>query len=311
MADVVIIGSGVIGLSLAYELSGRGVRVVVLERGALGQEASWAGAGILPPGNVEGATDPLAKLRAHSCTMYKSWSEQLREETGIDNGYRRSGGLEVAVDEHDVSDLRAAADDWAAEGIRSEEVDPAAIQDLEPSLSDRIRLAYHLPEMAQVRNPRHLKALASACARRGVELRSGVAVHGFECSGGHVKAVRTVDGTVGGEKFVAASGAWTRALLADVGVTVRIKPIRGQIVLLNSTAPLFRRIVLEGPRYLVPRPDGRVLIGSTEDDAGFDKRPTPGGVSGKEAAKGPIMFQGNHGAVAYRNIRITEFSDVE
>jgi glycine oxidase len=280
MADVVIIGGGVIGLSLAYELSGRGARVVVLDRGPLGQEASWAGAGILPPGNVQRARDPLAALRARSVVLYEKWSEQLRDATGIDNGYRRSGGLEVALDDRDLPGLRAAAEEWAAEGIQFEQMEPPAIRDLEPGLSDRVRLAYHLPEMAQVRNPRHLKALAIACASRGVELRAGVAVSGFEREGSCVKAARTVDGRVGGDAFVAASGAWTRALLADAGVTVRVKPIRGQIVLLTTTAPLLRRIVLEGPRYLVPRPDGRVLVGSTEDDAGFDKRPTPGGVQG-------------------------------
>lgn len=280
MADVVIIGGGVIGLSLAYELSGRGVRVSVLERGELGREASWAGAGILPPGNPSGAADTLALLRAHSSVLYKQWSERLREETGIDNGYRRCGGLEVAVEEEDAAGLRAAADLWTAEGIEAEAVSAASLADLEPALGKRIRLAYHLPGMAQVRNPRHLKALAGACAARGVELRTGVPVEGFECAGGRARAVRTAEGNVGGEGFVAASGAWTRSLLAGAGIEVRVKPIRGQIVLLNTPGPLLRRVVVEGPRYLVPRPDGRLLIGSTEEDAGFDKRTTPGGVRG-------------------------------
>lgn len=278
MNDVAIIGGGVIGLSLAYELAGRGVQVTLMERGELGREASWAGAGILNPGNPKRANDTFSQLRAHGVCLYRTWSERLREETGIDNGYRKCGGLELATDRDGAALLRAAARQWDEEDIRAVKMEHELLTDLEPAIAGAVRLAYYLPDMAQIRNPRHLTALVAACAERGVELRSGVPVSGFEAHRGRVKAVRTIQGPVTAEAFVVASGAWSAALLAEAGVAVTVKPIRGQIVLLETSQLPFRRIIMHGKRYMVPRPDGKILIGSTEEDVGFNKSTTAGAV---------------------------------
>ncbi len=273
-SDILILGGGVIGLSTAYFLAREGVRVEVVDRADFGQEASWAGAGILPPGNPDHAVTPFDQLRAHSAALFPALSAELRERTGVDNGHLRCGGLEFAGESE-----AAAEQEWRGEGITVERLELAALRRLEPALASDLGPAFHLPEMGQLRNPRHLKALLAACASWGVRLRPGCPAHDFEHRGGIVSAVRTAQGRVQAGRYVIATGAWTDPLLEQVGWRPGIRPVRGQIALLNTGTPLFRRVLLWGARYLVPRPDGRVLIGSTEEDAGFEKRTTAGAIA--------------------------------
>jgi glycine oxidase len=273
-SDILILGGGVIGLTTAYFLARDGVRVEVLDRGDFGQEASWAGAGILPPGDPAHARTPFDQLRAHSAALFPTLSAELRERTGIDNGHLRCGGLEFPGENE-----AAAEQEWRGEGIAVERLDADALRRLEPALSPSLGPAYHLPGMGQLRNPRHLKALLAGCAGWGVRLRPGCPAHGFEQRGGRISAVRTAEGRLEAGRYLVATGAWTDPLLEPLGWRPGIRPVRGQIALLNTGVPLFRRVLLWGPRYLVPRPDGRVLIGSTEEDAGFVKRTTAAAIA--------------------------------
>jgi glycine oxidase len=278
-SDVLIIGGGVIGLSIAYELAGQGTAVTVLEQSQFGREASWAGAGILPPGNPEGAVTPEARLRGHSHVLWPRWSADLRETTGIDNGYRVSGGLEVVPHGGDISQLDDDLAFWRSEGLPVEKLSSEELRRREPALHPEIRAAYRLPGMAQVRNPRHLKALLAGCAARNVRLIAGQPVVGFERRGQRIAAVRTPAGAHAAGTFCVAGGAWSRQLLAAAGCEIAVEPVRGQIVLLSAQPLPFRHILNCGPRYLVPRPDGRILIGSTEEHAGFEKQNTAAAVS--------------------------------
>jgi glycine oxidase len=272
-ADVVIVGGGVIGLTTAYFLAGEGVRVTVVDKGDLGRQASWAGAGIIPPGNPQKARTPFDLLRAHSSVMYPKLSEQLREQTGLDNGYVVCGGLELLDDEE------GSSDEWRGEGITFRELVREELHRLEPALAANLSRAFHLPEMAQVRNPRHLKALQAGCAMRCVRLLPGCGVLGFRRQGNRIEAAETDQGPLTAGRFVLTTGAWTDALLQPFGWRPGIRPVRGQIALLNTGAPLFRSMLIQGKRYIVPRPDGRVLIGSTEEDAGFNAQTTAGAVA--------------------------------
>jgi glycine oxidase len=271
-SDVLIIGGGVIGLTAAYYLSREQVRVTVVDKGDFGQEASWAGAGIVPPGNPGRARAPFDVLRAHSSALFPGLSAELRERTGIDNGYLRCGGLEVA------DEVEAVTHEWRSEGIPFQTLAEAELLRLEPGLARGLGTAYHLPDMAQVRNPRHLKALIAGSAGHGARLRPGRLVYSLERQGNRITAALTGEGRVSADRFVIAAGAWSDALLQPLGWQPGIRPVRGQIVLLRVETPLFHRIVLRGKRYLVPRPDGRILVGSTEEDAGFDKRTTAAAV---------------------------------
>jgi glycine oxidase len=267
--DVVIVGGGIIGLTAAYFLAREGLRAEVVDKGDLGREASWAGAGILPPGDPAAARTPYERLRAHSTALLPALSAELRERTGVDNGYLRCGGLEF-FEESD----EAAAHEWRAEGIRVEPLHGAALLRLEPALAPDLAKAYHLPDVAQLRNPRHLKALIAGCQLLGVTLRPDCPVLGFERSGRRISAARTASGPLPAGRFLVAAGSWTDPLLEPLGYRPGVRPVRGQIALLDPGRPVLRRVLMWGSRYMVPRADGRVLVGSTEEDAGFDKRTT-------------------------------------
>jgi glycine oxidase len=273
-ADIMIVGGGVIGLTTAYFLAREGLRVEVVDRADFGQEASWAGAGILPPGSLDQAPAPVDQLRAHSISLFPTLVAELRERTGIDSGYLRCGGLEFLRESSG-----AAHQEWRGAGTIAETVDEHTALDLEPALATGLGPANYLPEMAQVRNPRHMKALLAGCALLGVRLRPGCPVHGLEHRGPRITALQTVAANLEAEQFLLAAGAWTDALLAPLGWQLGIRPVRGQIALLRTSAPLVRRILLWGSRYLVPRPEGRVLVGSTEEDAGFSKDTTAAAIA--------------------------------
>jgi glycine oxidase len=200
--------------------------------------------------------------------MYPMLSHELRERTGIDNGYVVCGGLEIA----DGGD-QVAVDAWREEGIEFQVWDAPQLRKQVAHIGPTLTEAYYLPRMAQVRNPRHLKALIAACGLMGVHLQSNCAARGFARKGERITAVETSAGSLSAGMFLVAAGAWTDPLLKDVGYQPGVRPIRGQMALLQTETGL-GPILLQGKRYIVPRLDGRVLVGSTEEDAGFDARPT-------------------------------------
>jgi glycine oxidase len=247
--DVAVIGGGIIGLTCAYFLARAGLAVEVFDRGDLGKEASWAGAGIIPPGNPAGAATPIDVLRAIGSERFPAFSAELRELTGIDNGYLRCGGVEF-LDPGEAADVLPV---WRNEGIAFERLTREGLRKVEPAVGDVPGEPYLLPGCAQVRNPWHLRALVEACRRVGVNLRPHTPVESVP---------RDRAGRV-----LLATGAWTGR---------GVHPVRGQIVLLKTPAPAFTRVLMLGKRYLVPRADGHVLIGSTEEpEAGFEKANTP------------------------------------
>jgi len=281
MHDTLIVGGGVIGLSLAYELVSRGQRVMVVDRSEPAREASWAGAGILPPENVATAVEPFDRLGAMSVELHAAWAERLRAETGIDNGFRRCGALYVARSAADCRAVETLARTNSPRQVEYRLLERAELTRLEPKLNAvPLQGAWLAAGECQIRNPRHLKALLAACLARGVEIVAGVETYDFDQHEGRLTAAITSAGRLAAGQYCIASGAWSRRLLNRLGMDVPLVPIRGQIVLLVSRTRLLERIVNEGPRYLVPRDDGRTLVGSTEEEAGFDKRTTAAGIGG-------------------------------
>ncbi len=280
MTDVLIVGGGVIGLSVAWELAQRGAAVTVLERAALGQESSWAGAGLIPPSTAAHDAAPLKQLVARSAARYPSWSERLQEIAGIDIGYRRCGAIYVYRDDTAAAHVARLAERLELDGVEHTRVEPAEIENLEPALTAvngnpaPVRGGVMVPGEAQIRSPWHLAALAQACRSQGVRLIEQAAVTAFEIAGGRVRAAVTPATRYACDSICLTGGAWSGPLAAQLGLQVPIRPVRGQIVLLGGGRPLLTRIVNEGPRYLLPREDGRVLVGSTMEEVGFDKRTT-------------------------------------
>jgi len=271
--DVLVVGGGIIGLTSAYFLAREGLRVLVVDKGDLGQEASWAGAGIIPPGNPATARTPFDQLRAHSALRFADLSRELRERTGIDNGYVRCGGLEISPQPYS-RDHVADDEEWHGEGVFTEVFDEPKSRLIEPALVAGLGKAIFLPDMAQLRNPRHLKALAAGCRALGVILSPGIEVRSFSVKDRRVTEAQTDSETLSADKFLIATGAWTDPLLAPFGWQPGIRPVRGQIALLQPDKPILQHIIVRGSQYLVPRADGRVLVGSTEENVGFDKRTT-------------------------------------
>jgi glycine oxidase len=279
MSEVVIVGGGVIGLSAAFELADRGLSVRVLEQGTPGQEASWAGAGMLPPGNPDRATGPEPLLRGHSHRLWPEWVARLTALTGLSPEFSRCGGVEVRPHAPPAV-LTDEIATWRQEGVAVEPLTEADLRSRFPQLAREIVAAYYLPEWGQVRNPRLLKALIAACAAKGVMLSVGQPALGFDWHADRVVAVRTPTGSVAADWVVIAGGAWSGELMRQVGVEIPIEPVRGQIVLLEQRPLPFDYVVQCGARYLVPRADGRILIGATEEHAGFVKANTADGVQG-------------------------------
>jgi glycine oxidase len=275
--DVLVVGGGIIGLTSAYFLAKAGLRVEVVEKGEPGKEASWAGAGIIPPGNPDRAATPVDKLRAIGSKQFPHLTAELKELTGIDPGYRACGGIEfVPNEDEDESVVRL----WEAEGISFSRLNTNTIRNLEPGFGRAAGVGYHLPGMAQVRNPRHLRALREACESVGVTIRSGTGVRSW------LDVHGTICGTVfenGDErlahKLLLAAGAWGERFITYFGIRPGVHPVRGQIVLFRTTPESVRHILVVGKEYVVPRGDGLVLAGSTEEpEAGFEKGTTDAGI---------------------------------
>ena len=265
--DVLIVGSGVIGLSSALWLSKRGLSVRLLDRGSPGREASWAGAGIVPPGNLSRATHPMDRLRAHSSALIAQLAGEIQESTGVDVGYRRCGGLELF--EQIPPEMLAC---WRGEEIPFEELDAPQIKALCPSLAAEVS-GCHFPTMAQIRNPRLMAGLIAALQKAGVEITSEVEIVAFETSDTQLKHAITARGErLRAGRFLLCPGAWGGQLLEMLRVSLPVYPVRGQIVLFQSAVGFLNKIVGIGKNYFVPRDDGRILAGATEDAAArFDK----------------------------------------
>lgn len=269
MADYTIIGGGVIGMMIARELALEGADVELLESGEPGREASWAGGGILSPLHPWRYPDPLLRLAARSQQLFQAVAESLRKATGIDPEWRRSGLL--IVDGAEKHDALTWGKRW---DTPLQSLTNPMLLDCEPALNPAIAEGLYLPEIAQVRNPRLLDALKSHLQLLKVTVRTNTRVEKLITRGNRLISATTSRGDYPINNVVLAAGAWGAELLATTGLALPLEPVRGQMMIIKTPAETIRRIVLNGPRYLIPRKDGRVLVGSTIERCGFDKQTT-------------------------------------
>lgn len=278
---MIIIGGGVIGLSAALRLAQAGAAAMVLERGETGREASWAGAGIIDAGSLA-RQDALAKLRRASVASYPAFIDDVQRIGGVDAQFAACGSLDLITDDNQMSaarrELAAAERDGGAGALAL--LQGAELREEAPYLGRDVGAALRDGRTAQVRNPRLMQALRTALERLGVTVRCHTEVSDLCVERGRVVGVQTAAGALSAAHVVLAAGAWSARLGQRVAPYLDVRPVRGQIVLLEAAAPPFGCVLMHGKRYLVPRCDGRVLIGSTEEpEAGFDKRTTAAGVS--------------------------------
>lgn len=266
--DCIVVGAGLIGLLTARELAKQGRRVLVLERQEVGRESSWAGGGIISPLYPWRYPDAVTALVAWSQTQYPALVAELKQETGIDAEWRRSGLVMLAV-----ADAEAAMA-WAARtGTSLQRLDARQVQDYEPALAAPGTAGLWMPQVAQVRNPRLLQAAQASVLACGVTLHAHSDVTAIEPVADGI-AVRTETARYHAEQVVVAGGAWSTGLLKRLGVTLAVEPVRGQMLLFQGRPGMLQRIVLKDGRYLIPRQDGLVLAGSTVEYTGFDKTTT-------------------------------------
>lgn len=280
--DILIVGGGVIGLSLARELKTRGAaRIVVLERNpACGQESSSAAAGMLAPQAEADAPDDFFRLCAASRDLYPQFAENLLAETGIDIELERAGTLYLAFTETDSEEIEKRFFWQTKAGLRVEHLTATEIRQREPFVSPDVREGLFFPDDWQVENRLLLHALKKFAAENRIEIAANVEIKNLTVENGKVTGAET-----NGRRFVAptvilATGAWTSFIKIAAGAPLlpEIKPVRGQIIVFRTFKQLIFRVIYSPQGYLVPRHDGRILAGATVEDAGFDKSVTEAGV---------------------------------
>lgn len=277
--DVIVIGGGVIGCSIAWRLAQAGLKVTVIERGRVGCEASRAAAGMLSPQGGAESGGAFFELCLRSRAMYREFGQELTEASGVDIEYKDEGTLFVVVEGEDQAEKTKWAQ-WQLEaGLPLEHLSADEILEIEPAVTQSAAGAIFLPQEHQVENRRLMDALEVAIRRAGVELMEGSEVTAITTGSGRVTGVLCGGERLPADLVVAAAGTWSSQLLEPLGLNVRIIPALGQMIAVRGRACRIDRVVHSSKVYVVPRRDGRILIGATVEYTGFQKQVTVKGMS--------------------------------
>jgi glycine oxidase len=267
--DAVVVGGGIIGCSIARALAREGIAVTIVERAKLGREASHDAAGMLAPQTEAEAPGPFLDLCLESRDLYPSLVEELYAEVGATVGYRDEGTFLIAFDDDEADRLRYAAARHEALGLAATLVAAPDARRVEPALAAGAKLVLSVPGDHQVDNRRLVEALVLSCFKRGVKIVENTPVRALaRDAGGRVCGVETTAGRFDADLVIVAAGSWSN--FVD-GFAIPVEPVKGQMLMLELTSPLFRRVLRSERCYVVPRVDGRVLIGATMERVGFDK----------------------------------------
>jgi len=277
-----IIGGGVIGLAIGWRLAEAGCAVEIFERGEAGKGASWAAGGMLAAG-VE--TEPgelnLHALNRASQERWPGFAAALEAASGIDVELRQEGTLMVALTRDDAAQLRFTYDFQRSHGIALDWLSGAQARQREPFLHPLLAAAVFCAADHQVENRLLVRALRTAFLAAGGRLHEHARVQAVEISGGRVAGLRVEDAVIAADRVVLAAGAWSGEIAGlPAGARPPVRPVKGQILALrmDPAAPLLRHVVWTPKVYLVPRRDGRLVVGATSEERGFDGNLTAGGV---------------------------------
>ncbi len=283
-ADVIVIGGGVIGSSIALRLAQAKLRVSVFDRGEPGAEASSAAAGMIAPQSESAEPDAFFAMCASSHALFPDFVAEVESLSGQEVDFRREGSLLVAVEEKQVAELEKLYWNQTRAGLPLERVAPAALQQKMPGLSNEIRLALGVSEDHWVDSEKLARAVVKAAERLGVKFHGHCAVEEVSIRENRVDAIQAGPKSAGGEStrfsagsFVLAAGCWSGELAARIGLSLPLKPCRGQMMEFESPCEI-RHVVRNGSHYLVPRSARRVVVGSTMEYAGFEKHVTAEGL---------------------------------
>lgn len=263
--DFLIIGGGIIGLATAFRLSQQGAQVAIAESKLSGSESSWAGAGILSPLLPWQYPAPVTALCEFSVARYPAWIQALQACGGLDAEFWQCGMLVLPPFDIPSAQAWCLEHDWQSELC-------TAHTSLPPHLHAE---ALWLPDVAQVRNPRLIKSLRAAVIAQGVKLIEHMPITAIRADQRQLQYVNTRNGQLHAGNFIICAGAWSQNLLGSYPPSKTIKPMRGQMLLFKAAPDVLTHIIYQQGIYLVPRKDGHILVGSTVEDAGFDKSTTP------------------------------------
>lgn len=275
-AAIIVVGGGLIGCAIARELAQLGVPVEVFERDRVGAEASGAAAGMLGA-QAETSNATMTRLGVESRALFHEILPALRGETGIEVEHWEEGTLYLAFNEADEAETATRVARQEAGGLPVERLTAAEARRLEPRINMEVRSAVLFPDDGRVDNLQLTLAYAESAKRAGATVREGVTARRVRSVGGKVTGVETDQGVFEAEIVINASGAWAAELLPERPLPVR--PVRGQMLELASVEPMFRHAIYSARGYAVARRDGRLLIGSTREEVGFEKRVTAAGMA--------------------------------
>ncbi|MES9837955.1 MAG: glycine oxidase ThiO [Candidatus Thiodiazotropha sp.] len=268
MTDCLIVGGGIIGMLTAAELHAAGMAVTLIDKGNTGRESSWAGGGIISPLYPWRYDDAVTRLAGWSQARYPALAETLIAAGGPDPEYSKNGLLILAPGD------TSTALEWAGRfGQSLQPLDQDAISACEPNLDSAAEEAVWLPEVAQIRNPRLAKSLTHTI-RNKIEILEQTEATQLLIEQDRIRGVGTNAGPIPVERVIICAGAWSATLLGGIVPPPAIEPVLGQMIIFRHRPGDISRIVLHNDRYLIPRRDGRILIGSTLEHRGFDKTTT-------------------------------------
>ena len=279
---ILIVGGGVIGLSIADHCQRKGHSVILLDKGPFAREASWAGAGFLDLRSAARVGGEFFSLCRRSYDLFPQWTDRLKKESGTDPELIHSGSLDVAFNEAEETAIQKLENNLLAFQLKGERWSTGEAIKREPALSSKAASIFYFPHTSQVRPPRLTRALVQTLQKGGVELREVEPVEEVLTDGRTLKGVKTPQGILEADQVVMAAGAWTGGLLEKADKTLVQKPFRGQVVMYRAQPGMVRHILFTGVEkgftYMVPRTDGHIYVGSTLEDAGFEKTTTPEGL---------------------------------
>lgn len=267
--DVVVVGGGIIGCSIARALVRRGRSVTLVERARVGREASWDAAGMLAPQAEAEEAGSFLDLCLESRALYPQLAEELFDEVGANVCYRDEGTFLAAFDENESERLKRLAARQSALGLKADLLSAAEARTEEPAIAADVATVLSIPGDHQVDNRRLVEALALSCFRRGVRILENTPVRRLRRDAtGRIDGVETTTGPIAADTVVVAAGSWSNFV---EGFHVPVEPVKGQMLMLELASPPLRRVIRSERCYVVARIDGRVLIGATMERVGFDK----------------------------------------
>ncbi len=277
-----IIGGGVAGLGLAWRLAQRGVKSVVFDMGAMGRGASWAAAGMLAAViEAEPGEDALIPFVLKSQSMWPEFAKELNTYTGHDIGYRESGTIFIAAERDDEGLLKQRYDYLKNRNLPVEWLDKNELRKREPFLSPRVTHGFYSAQDHQVDNRALVDALHAACIKAGVELHPNSEIQEIKCVGDRATHLTINNESITVENVVLAAGAWSGSIKGlSQNILPPVFPMKGQLLSLQMDVrqPLLKHVMWTPQVYLVPRSDGRLIVGATLEDKGFDASLTAGGM---------------------------------